>query len=53
MNTNTFALDDFIDECFLDNDELCRYYPGELDKALQGIVLIEGESFENPVKLSI
>ena len=40
MNTKIIAFDDFVDECFLEDDTFCKYENQELDQVLESLVSI-------------
>ena len=39
------AFDDFVDECLLEDDALCKYESKELDDVIQNLVLINQEEW--------
>ncbi len=50
MNNNIAAFDDFVDECFVGNDSLCKYEYQELDLALERLLIREDGERESRVR---
>ena len=41
MSNKSIAFDDFVDECFLDDDSLCDYQGRELDQVVESLLSID------------
>ncbi len=46
MKSIDIAFDDFVDNCLLDNDKLCKYQNQNLDKVVTSLVSIKEEDWE-------
>ncbi len=45
MTDIIFAFDDFVDECFLENDSLCKYENKELDQVVADLVEMDQDGW--------
>ncbi len=45
MIHRSIAFDDFVDECFLQEDSLCNYQNEELDQVIERLVAIDQDDW--------